>query len=346
VNGKLLVAIVTLSVVIASVGSWALHYYVSPSVREQNVSSSSFNVSSRETSLGSSSSKVSGNWSNHLIFLYNTWGSFTVLGSYEGDSAYSVGEAYTPDATIFLSPFIWNMKSAAGYVNMTYHGSTLRVNISMTNFHRISPNINVDGYPGVMYGQEYWFPFVGSTFQSFLLDLPAKVESLPQTQSQLSYSLWSYRGSIDDFSYDIWLTQDPNTTHLSFPDVEIMIWLYHQEQVTSSYFVPVGSFVVTGIVNGTSKSLDFSVYVLPHTGNSNGWIGVYYVSQQQLEGNVTLPLTKMIQASFPFMKNVFNNISEAPYYLNAIQVGMEFNNDSTGAAIMGYYLYNWTIEVQ
>jgi hypothetical protein len=221
-------------------------------------------------------------------------------------------------------------------------GSTLNVNINLTKFKKITPSIQVDGYPGVMYGQECWFPFAGHTME-YLLHLPALVTSLPQTESCLDYSLWLHNGSIQDFSYDIWMSQDPNTTYLKFPDVEIMIWLYHQEEITSSYFVKEGQFSVPGFVNGTPENLTFSVYVLPHTGSGDGWIGVYFVGQSQLEGKVKIPLTEFVQGSFPYMEKVFHNLSDEGYYLDAIQVGMEFNNDSVGTATMGYSLYNWTI---
>ncbi len=255
-----------------------------------------------------------------------------------------MSEVYTPDGSLLISPFIWNMKYAEGYLNMTYHGSTLNVDINLTHFKPITPTISVDGYPGVMYGQECWFPFAGKSV-SPILKLPTPVEGLPQTESYLTYRLWVKNGSIHDFSYDIWLTQNPNVTYLEYPDVEIMIWLYHQANITSKYYVYEGEITERAIVNGTEMNLTFSVYVLSHTGSSNGWIGVYYLSHQQLEGEVGVPLTDMIQASFHFIDRVFPNLNESSFYLDAIQAGMEFSNDITGTAVMGYSLYNWTIQI-
>ncbi|BBG25044.1 hypothetical protein IC006_2379 [Sulfuracidifex tepidarius] len=340
-------AVIVLLLVVAGgvVSFFTIYHPDSSSIPSSSSSSSTSREASSTRGEAITSSSPTPSDSVSEILLYNSGGTFTVLGHHQSDSAYSMAEAYTPDASLMVSPFVWNMKVADGYVNMTYDGPTLNVDINMTHFQKITPSIGVNGYPGVMYGQECWFPFAGRTVESPLLELPAPVESLPYTDSCLSYSLWLDKGSIDDFSYDIWMSQDPNTTYLKFPDVEIMIWLYHQEEITSKYFVNEGTFTVPGVVNGTPENMTFSVYVLPHTGSGDGWIGVYYVSQQEMEGKVTVPLTTMVQGSFPFMEKIFKNMNESTYYLDAVQVGMEFNNDSAGTALMGYSLYNWTIQV-
>ncbi len=296
---------------------------------------SSFSTTSQGPSSTTSSATTN-------ILLFNELGTFTVLGKYQSDSAYSMAEVYTPSASLFVSPFLWNMKYAKGEANLTYVGQALHVYVNFTDFEKITPSIPVDGYPGVMYGQELWFPFAGTTELSPLLPLPLKVDQLPSFNSTLDYSLFVKEGEIDDFSYDIWLTQNPNTTYLEYPDVEIMVWLYHNETL-SSYFVHEGELQVPIVVNGTTIVDNFSVYVLPHTGSANGWIGVYYVSEEQLEGNVTVPLSQLIVESFAFIGKVFPSLSASQYYLDAIQVGMEFN-DSGGSVYAGYTLYSWVIE--
>ncbi len=275
------------------------------------------------------------------IMLFNQGGKFTVLGKYQSDSAYGMAEVYTPSASLFVSPFLWNMKYANGEANLTYDGVNLHVYVNFTDFQKITPSISVDGYPGIMYGHELWFPFAGTTALSPLLPLPLKVDQLPSFHSTLRYSLFVKKGIIDDFSYDIWLTQNPNTTYLEYPDVEIMVWLYHNETL-SSYFVYEGTIQVPIIVNGTRIIDNFSVYVLPHTGSANGWIGVYYVSGDQLEGKVTVPLSQLIVGSFNFIDKIFPSVSASQYYLDAIQVGMEFN-DVNGSVNAGYTLNNWVI---
>ncbi len=300
------------------------------------LSQSSFSTTQSQ-SLSSTTSSATAN-----ILLFNEFGTFTVLGNYQSDSAYSIAEVYTPNASLFVSPFLWNMKYAKGEANLTYVGHVLHVYVNFTDFQKITPSTPVDGYPGIMYGQELWFPFGRTTELSSALPLPMKVDQLPHFDSTLSYSLFVKKGVIDDFSYDIWLTQDPNTTYLTFPDVEIMVWLYHNDTL-SSYFVYEGKLEVPIVVNGTTIVDNFSVYVLPHTGSANGWIGVYYLSALQLEGNVTVPLSTFIKDSFAFIDKIFPSVSANQYYLNAIQVGMEFN-DINGTVYAGYTLYSWVIE--
>ncbi|TRM75684.1 hypothetical protein DJ532_09570 [Sulfolobus sp. A20-N-F8] len=306
--------------------------------RTQTTSSIS---TSTQSSFEESSTSCSTQNSGKLL-LFNELGTFTVLGKYQSDSAYAMAEVYTPNASLFVSPFLWNMKSANGEANLTYIGHVLHVYINFTHFKKVNPSISVDGYPGIMYGQEDWFPFTGSTQVSPLLPLPLMVTKLPQFTSTLSYSLFLKKGVIDDFSYDIWLTQNPNTTYLEFPDVEVMIWLYHNETL-SNYFIYEGQVQATLVVNGTPLEDNFSVYVIPHTGSANGWIGVYFLSEIQLEGNVTVPLSELIEGSFSFIQKVFPNITLEGYYLDAIQVGMEFN-DVNGSVLAGYTLYNWVIK--
>jgi hypothetical protein len=79
-----------------------------------------------------------------------------------------------------------------------------------------------------------------------------------------------------------------------------MIWMYHKENISSSYFVREGNVTITAVINGSIENETFTVYVLPHTGSTNGWIGVYYVSQKELEGNVSLPLSYLIKQSVNF----------------------------------------------
>ncbi|AHC52035.1 cellulase [Sulfolobus acidocaldarius SUSAZ] len=283
---------------------------------------------------------------DYIITLGNSYGGkFSILGNYQSDSAYAMGMVYSKNASLFISPFLWNLKSASGYTNLTYMGNILLVNVNFTNFEKINSNLQVDGYPGVMYGKEDWFPFAGKTLMPSYFVLPMRVISLPNFNSTLSYKTYDNKGIIDDLSYDIWLTQSPNTTYLLFPDMEIMIWLYYNETL-SQYFVKAGVIRESIVVNGTMIQDNFTVYILPHTGSVNGWIGVYYISQLELPaGNVTIPMSSLIKDSFNYVRGVFPDLQTSAYYLCAIQVGMEFN-DIHGVVNVGYTLYNWTMTIQ
>jgi hypothetical protein len=117
--------------------------------------------------------------------------------------------------------------------------------------------------------------------------------------------------------------------------------MYHEENISSPYFLKVGNLTVPALVNGAWENITFIVYVLSHTGSPNGWVGVYYVSGEQLVGNVSLPLSYLIIQSINFADKVFPNLSPTQYYLDAIQVGMEFNNNPEEYADLGYRLYGW-----
>ena len=93
-------------------------------------------------------------------------------------------------------------------------------------------------------------------------------------------------------------------------------------------------------VNGSEITCTFTAYILPHTGSSNGWIGAYYLSNKSLEGKVSIPLTFFIKDEFQWIDKIFPTVNESSYYLDGIQVGMEFN-DYDGIAELGYTLYCW-----
>ena len=68
--------------------------------------------------------------------------------------------------------------------------------------------------------------FYASTIDIPRLELPQKLTTLPKFSSTVDFSVYDFNGTVDDFSYDIWLSQNPNVTYLQYPCVEIMIWIY------------------------------------------------------------------------------------------------------------------------
>ncbi|WP_369611700.1 hypothetical protein [Sulfurisphaera javensis] len=77
----------------------------------------------------------------------------------------------------------------------------------------------------------------------------------------LNFSVFCYSGTIDNFSYDIWLSQNPNITYLQYGDFEVMIWMYWNENL-SPYFIYAGSMTFPTLINNTVKNLTWSIYVL------------------------------------------------------------------------------------
>ncbi|MCY0868398.1 MAG: hypothetical protein OWQ48_04105 [Desulfurococcus sp.] len=271
--------------------------------------------------------------------------SLSLIGSHKTHSEFITAEIHCGDCSLFASPNLWNSAYADGNVNLTYKNGVVYANVNLSNVMKKSPSIPVVGYPKLVYGYEgWWFPHAG-TIQNPHLVLPMKVSVLPDITSILRYSLWVKEGYILDFSYDIWLTQNPNTKRLAFPDIELMIWLHHQGEALPPPFIKMGEVQVPIYVNGSRTTWTFTVYVLPHTGSPTGWIGVYYLSNKNLEGEVSIPLTFFIKDEFRWINKVFPEINESQYYLNSINVGMEFN-DINGRVELGYTLYEWSMTVE
>ncbi|ADX81710.1 GH12 family glycosyl hydrolase domain-containing protein [Saccharolobus islandicus] len=270
--------------------------------------------------------------------------SFNIVANYSGNYADAlVIVNSSTNATLMASPFLWNIGYALGNVNMTFN-NYLHVAINLSQINKISLNV-VDGYPGLMYGQELWWPFEYRTAQLKSLSLPMIVSQLPNFYSILNYSVYLINGSIDDFSYDIWLSQNPNVTSLQYGDFEVMIWMYWSENLSHvPYFIYVGNMTIPTLINGKIENLSWEVYVLPRTGSANGWTGVYFLSPlKEREVECGVPIAYILKNMGQFIENAGMNVyNPNTYYLDAIQVGMEFS-DNHGTAIMGYYLYSWRI---
>ncbi|AAK42663.1 cellulase [Saccharolobus solfataricus] len=270
---------------------------------------------------------------------------FSVLGNYSSNSADALAILNSStNATLMVSPFLWNIGYALGNVNMTININYLHVAINLSQISKISSNV-VDGYPGLMYGQELWWPFMYRTTQLQFLSLPMIVLRLPNFYSILNYSVYLINGSIDDFSYDIWLSQNPNITSLQYGDFEIMIWMYWNENLSHTpYFIYVGNMSIPTLINGKIENLSWEVYVLPRTGSANGWTGVYFLSPlKEPKAEFGVPIGYILKNMGSYIEKAGVNIYNVnTYYLDAIQVGMEFS-DNQGTAIMGYYLYSWQI---
>ncbi|AEB95090.1 GH12 family glycosyl hydrolase domain-containing protein [Metallosphaera cuprina] len=267
---------------------------------------------------------------------------FSLIGSYLSDSRYGMAQLYGQSSSLMASPFLWNVKEGEGQVTMNF-SNYLKVVINMSKVNKITPSIPVDGYPGLMYGREMWFPFVAQT-ETYRLNLPEIVNDLPSFYSILNYSIFVNEGTVDDFSYDIWLSQNPNITYLKYGDFEVMIWLYWHENFSSDkYMIYTGEMTIPVEVNGTFEPMNFSVYVLPRTGSADGWTGVYLLAPRNLQGSVGVPIAYVLNNMSPYLSKVKINIyNTSKYYLDAIQVGMEFN-DISGTADLGYSLYSWTL---
>jgi len=269
---------------------------------------------------------------------------FTLIGRPQSDSDYAMAELQDQGASLLLSPFLWNLRSAQGEARLTCSSQGLSVQVSMRHFVKIQPQIDVGGYPGVMYGQELWFPFAAASQRVSWFHLPLPVDALPPVRSTLATQTFVHHGSITDLSYDIWLTRNPKTRRLRFPDLELMIWFIHQGTLGPP-FLHLGTLKEEVRWHHQPVPVSFAVYLLPHTGSASGWVGIYLLADQELVGTLTLPLTSMIQAIFPYLEQVFPQLTPQTYLLDAIQVGMEFNPDAQGQVDLGYTLRRWSLHL-
>ncbi|WP_449462116.1 cellulase [Tardisphaera miroshnichenkoae] len=266
-------------------------------------------------------------------------------------SYYAMAEVKGDGLSLMMSPFMWNLAGANGSVNMIFKDQRLKVSINLSDVTDIS-SIEVTGYPGLMYGKELWFPFGTATEQLKALALPSIVSDLPSFYSVLNYSTYVDVGSIGDFSYDIWLTNNPDITSLGSQDIEVMIWMYSQSPELSQPFLNLGTISAPTIINGTTVRAQYQVYVLPHTGSATGWAGVYFVLQYPSAGGVPrgevgVPIKTLLEdISTLLPKAGLTFYNPSAYYLNAIQVGMETYYSATNSLIAGYTLYSWKVIIK
>jgi hypothetical protein len=248
-------------------------------------------------------------------------------------------EVYGNNFSLFISPFLWNLGYGIGNVNITYDFSYIKVFANLTKIKKITPSIPVIGYPGIMYGQEYWFPFAGKTQMLTSLKLPMKVKYLPEFSIIVNYSVFKSLGKITDLSYDIWLTSNPNKTTLGRGDLEVMIWLYYEQDISQlKYYQKVGVLSIPTYINSTYRILNLQVWLLNYS--AGGWaLVILQLPEPISSGKISLPISTILKSLDSFLIGWKESVTES-YYLNAIQFGMEFDGDNVN---LGYYLYSFQI---
>ncbi|BCU67789.1 hypothetical protein HS7_12260 [Sulfolobales archaeon HS-7] len=249
------------------------------------------------------------------------------------------------EASLIASPFMWNVEEANGYSLVTYNRTGFYVLVNLTNVKKTAPGTPVLGYPGLMYGAEEWFPFENRTYEVSWLPLPEILGQTPNFTSTVKYALFLYRGSITDFSYDIWLTPQPgtNVSSITKGDLEVMFWMYYTENLSRApYYQYAGSITLTDYINGTKTPISWNVWVLNVSGG--GWTLVVFTPKIPLySGEFEIPVgIALKQLSVILESKAGWKDSILHYYLDAIQVGMEINNQN-GVAVGGYHLYSWEI---
>lgn len=265
---------------------------------------------------------------------------FSIVGTYQ---YYGQATLYSQNVSIIASTDLWNIKYAKGDVNMTFYNNYLSTKINLYNLMETTPEFVVAGYPNLLYGEESWWN-LGPTEESPYLSLPMKISDLPDFYSIVNYTLYNVNGTIDDFSYDIWITRNtPYPSSLGSQDIELMIWTYWSGSL-AGVFPYAGTLNIPTIVNGTVYNYSFQVYVRPSS-SSTSWVTVFVLSPVKLQGEVGIPIGYVLKNLGLFTSLAGLNFNASQYYLDAIQLGMEFHANSNGYANLGYNIYYWKILV-
>jgi hypothetical protein len=250
---------------------------------------------------------------------------------------------------LFVSPFVWNWNGGNGSVTINISNGVEIVTAKVLPFIYTTPSIPIGGYPMTVYGCEYFFPLQGCSQINSALPLPETLSNLPNFDLILYYQvLYQMQGFIADLSYDIWLMNPPTTTDLTYQNtIEVMIYLYHNiSQNGQQYFVYLGTQPFEAIVDGQEVSIPFRVIVLPRTGSSNGWIGVYFVPAFRLPPNLSITLINV--------NNILNYAytvatqygATGTYYLNSIRLGGEITPSNNQNLSLSYIYSNAYIGVK
>ena len=234
---------------------------------------------------------------------------------------------------------LWNLKQANGSTNMTYNGKYLYVNSSLCSVK--SDYDTILGYPEVAYGYNLEDQMFGSN-QDGNLVFPMKFSKFKDLDflATANFSfLRLYPGNIPiDFSYDLWLEQNPSVGHEpTSNDLEVMIWMYYQDNQPIGN--KVGTFNTYTTINGHLTNSTWEIWY----GSANAWPTVSFILQNPSPvsySNITLNISKFILEGGNISgENVSNHT------LMGIEMGNEFGNESIARNISDWILYYYSFQV-
>jgi Glycosyl hydrolase family 12 len=235
---------------------------------------------------------------------------------------------------------IWSVNSADG-------GVTMRLNQGLTTsaqLHNIKNHGAIVGYPEILYGYK---PF-GSilTAQSEVLAFPIHVSAFPDVWSVTGYSVHSGNAQLPlDFAYDLWITQLFKPNKMQKGDVELMIWLFHQNLKPAGKFYPKRSFTAMVRVNGKLEPKVFDVYSSdPNIKNHTSLLVSFAMRDQEGAGSLSggtptadlaLNLREMLRQMVLVLNGEFGWSKETmnAEYVNGIELGSEFEQVASSAEL-------------
>jgi hypothetical protein len=198
-------------------------------------------------------------------------------------------------------------------------------------------NTWVRGYPSVLYGVDQCHAAT-SPPQSTMLDLPARVDSIPaDLVGQATYNAQAAQVT-HNVAYDLWLSpSDTATPCQTDGTIEVMVWTDYTAKALLPNNLIVGTTRVPLAINGTVKSSDptWTVYAnnVYGGGHTAPWGGTIWLipntADTTIQGTVTVDLSAALAQVDALLQRVYSWQSFASnHWLDTIAFGMEYGPQS------------------
>lgn len=234
---------------------------------------------------------------------------------------------------------LYNLHSASGGVMLNYDSAQgLVISANMSGITHSYSGYDT-GYPEVLYASKPWYGLYAP--QSSSLALPIPLNSLPQITSIVNYTAATPNSLTPfDYSYDIYLTRDYKPSSVGpGNELEVMVWLDRNAAV------PAGTLnrtiTLPTLLNGTVKDEAWQVWVY-----GSGSDISFMLQNAVAAGQVGMPLTSILEYINSNMSTSWLNGSLNNYYLNDIELGMEFGSPSSSAADVNVEMQRYYYMVQ
>lgn len=228
---------------------------------------------------------------------------------------------------------LWNTRSASGTVNMTFNldRGVLYHSQCLWNLVPKYPEIRVFGYPGIWCGNKPWNSLVALDSP---IPIPDRVSSLNDFYVTLNYNL-SHNSQLSiNLAVESWFTRDKfRFTGVFEGEVEVMIWLYWHDLSPAGF--KVDELIVPIEVNGEVVNCTFEVWYANMT-----W---HYIAFKIFKP-IKFGVVRFNYA--PFIRWVYEFIGEGfeYLYLEDVEVGVEFGESNSGAAVVSWFLYDFSLQ--
>jgi hypothetical protein len=233
---------------------------------------------------------------------------------------------------------LWSTPSASGKVTMALTPA-LQTNVGLTQITGVT---GIVGYPEIIYGYKPFGPL--TTSQSPAMLFPIALNKLPNVWLMTDYTMSISDANLPaNLAYDLWITQAYKGTSVKKGDVELMIWLYRNDDQPSGKLQPLQTFTTPMWINGTLQNAIFDVYTAdPTLPNHTSELVTFVLRGAAGQGGVSGGYSRGVVGFnlLPFLSQVERTLSAAygwsatalsAEYLNGIEFGTEFTPDKQQA---------------